>query len=626
MRARVNRLSLVGIERTFLFEPGVNIVTGPIASGKTSLLRLTRGLFAGPLNDLPPEVREGVSAIGGEIVVGEDVYSVVRANVTTASAKVEIAGTREVQRLPVAQLDETATMTYGQWLLTKLGLPRLEVPSAPTRAESAPTPVSVNDYFLYCELPQDEIDSSIFGHRHVFKNIKRRYVFEILYGLYDVDVARIQDELRDVYISLRQLQSQTMAFERFLADTPWENRAALHEALSTARRTLNRLEEETVQHAETAVGGVSIPTQELRASLRSIDEELAKLRLDQERETDGVDRLRRLVAQLESQTERLTRSIVANLVLTDFEFVVCPRCGSEVDSARGNLTTCSLCLQTPEARITRESLVQEQERIGAQIIETRELIAAREKGLHKLELQIGDVERRRREVGRELDVQLRSYVSDSATEIARRAGERSDVQSTIRRLEDYLTLYAKMDRAMRDIESLDRRRRELEGEFEAAGARRGDAESRILRLEEKFEEILDAFGVPRFGKIRKAAIDRSTYLPVLDGRRFDELSSQGLQVLVNVAHALAHHEVAIELSIPLPGILMIDGVTKNVGHEGFDLERVEAVYSYLNDVSARLGDALQILIADNDVPEGYHHLVKVRLSEAERLVPSRPSA
>jgi hypothetical protein len=625
MRARLNRLSLVGTERTFLFQPGVNLVTGPIASGKTSLLRLGRGLFAGPLNDLPPEVREGVSSIGGEIQLGEEVYSVARPNVTTPSAKVEVAGTREVQRLPVAQLDETAPMTYGQWLLTKLDLPRLEVPSAPTRAESTPTPVTVNDYFLYCELPQDEIDSSVFGHRHTFKNIKRKYVFEILYGLYDVDIARIQDELRDVHIALRHLQSQTTAFERFLADTPWENRAKLDEELSTARQTLSRLEAESVQDAQSAVGGSSIATQELRASLRSVDEELANLRLAHKRETDGVEQLRRLVTQLESQTERLTRSIVANAVLTDFEFVVCPRCGSAVEPSRGNLTTCSLCLQTPEARVTRESLVQEQERIAAQIVETRELIAAREKGLHRLELQIGDVERRRRQIGQELDMQLMSYVSDSAAEIARRARERSEVQSTIRRLEDYLTLYAKMDRAVRDIESLDRRRRELEGALEAASARRIDAESRILRLEEKFEEILTAFGVPRFGKVRKAAIDRSTYLPVLDGRRFDELSSQGLQVLVNVAHALAHHEVAVELGMRLPGILMIDGVTKNVGHEGFDLERVEAVYSYLNSVSERLGDSLQILVADNDVPQAYRHLVQVRLSEADRLVPGRPA-
>ncbi len=34
---------------------------------------------------------------------------------------------------------------------------------------------------------------------------------------------------------------------------------------------------------------------------------------------------------------------------------------------------------------------------------------------------------------------------------------------------------------------------------------------------------------------------------MVSGRSFDRLSSQGLQVLVNVAHALAHHTVAITL-------------------------------------------------------------------------------
>lgn len=622
MRARINHLSLVGsAERTCLFQAGVNIVTGPITSGKTSLLRLCRGLFGGPLNDLPVEVREGVAAISGQIVLGNSTYSLVRPNVTTPTAKVEIAGSEEAQRLPVAQLDETAKMTYGQWLLLKLGLPRLDVPSAPTRAESLPTPVTINDYFLYCELAQDEIDSSIFGHRHAFKNVKRKYVFEILYGLYDVDVARVHEELRDIHVLLRQFRSQTSAFERFLADTPWESRAALQEALNAAREKLSRLEIETIQDAEREVALSPIPTQELRALLRSVDEELDKLRATRNRETEGIEQLRRLVAQLEAQTERLTRSIVANAMLSDIEFIVCPRCGSAIEASRGDASTCALCLQTPAGTLTRESLVHEQERIAAQIIETRELIATREKALHRLELELGQTERRRRDIGRELDIHLRSYVADNASHIARRAAELSATQATIKRLEDYLTLYSKLDRAVTDIQGLDRRRQALEAELDAVSSRRVDAEARIVRLEERFEAILTAFGVPRFGDRRRATIDRSTYLPVLDGRRFDELSSQGLQVLVNVAHALAHHEVAIELGIPLPGILIIDGLTKNVGHEGFDLARVEAVYSYLAGTSSRIGTELQILVADNDVPPEFRDLVRVRLSEADRLVP-----
>ena len=149
MRARIQRISLEGSGRRFVFQPGLNIVTGPITSGKTSLLRLCRALFGGGLEDLPPEIRQYVNAIGGDILIGERRYAVVRPNVTTATAKVEVAGNGEAHRLPAIQPDDTSLLTYNMWLLAKLGLPRLEVPSAPTRIESAPTPVSINDYFLY---------------------------------------------------------------------------------------------------------------------------------------------------------------------------------------------------------------------------------------------------------------------------------------------------------------------------------------------------------------------------------------------------------------------------------------------------------------------------------------------
>jgi hypothetical protein len=621
LRTRIQRISLIGTERSFQFEPGLNIVTGPITSGKTSLLRLCRGLFGGGLEDLPPEVRQHVNAIGGEIVIGETRYSVVRPNVTTSSAKVEVAGDGEAHRLPASQLDETSALTYNQWLLGKLGLPRLEVPSAPTRVESVPTPVSINDYFLYCDLTQDEIDNSVFGHRNQFKNIKRKYVFEILYGLYSAKIANLQEELREVYIEIRQLQSQSKAFERFLTDTPWENRAALEESLANARDGLRELEVEMTKAAQSAFELESSGVQVLRRQLQAIEATLAELSRTRDHESSNLQQLRRLATQLETQSERLTRSIVADVYLTDFDFVVCPRCGASLDSDRANPGKCYVCLQAPTPGVTREELIHEQDRIGAQILETRELISSREDGISRIQKELTEMERARHELAHEIDLQLRSYVSDAATEIARRATKRAEVQSNIRRFEDYLRLYNKLDKAVGDLSALERRRREIEGALDGESVRRADAEGRIQRLEAKFEEIVEAFGVPRFGDMRRAAIDRVTYLPVLDGRRFDELSSQGLQVLLNVAHALAHHLVALELGTPLPGILFIDGLTSNVGHEGFDLQRVHDVYGYLGGVSQRHGEQLQLIVADNDVPLEAQEFIRVRLSEDRRLIP-----
>jgi predicted ABC-type transport system involved in lysophospholipase L1 biosynthesis ATPase subunit len=74
------------------------------------------------------------------------------------------------------------------------------------------------------------------------------------------------------------------------------------------------------------------------------------------------------------------------------------------------------------------------------------------------------------------------------------------------------------------------------------------------------------------------------------------------------------------LGLGLPQILFIDGLTSNLGHEGEDLERVNAVYDYLIELSEELGDQLQLVVADNDVPLRAHRHIRLRLEENDRLI------
>ena len=180
MKVRIKRLELIGTNRVIQFEPGLNIITGPIATGKTTTIRLLRFFLGGALGNLPSEAREAVVAVSGTLLLKDTYYSVVRPAVTTLNARVEIASDSNTWRLPA-----TSPMngeSYLHWLLDRLDLPRLEVPSAPTKVESEPTPVTINDYYLYSYLSQSELGFSVFGHKHPFKNIKRKNVFDISMG------------------------------------------------------------------------------------------------------------------------------------------------------------------------------------------------------------------------------------------------------------------------------------------------------------------------------------------------------------------------------------------------------------------------------------------------------------
>ena len=183
--------------------------------------------------------------------------------------------------------------------------------------------------------------------------------------------------------------------------------------------------------------------------------------------------LEELAAQLETQSSRLTKSIVAGSRLYDIDFRVCPRCASPVQTGREDSGHCYLCLQVPQAQLSREDLVREQERLAAQIEETATLIATRQ-----------------------------------------------------------VTLA------------------EWSGAWQNSKPGACDSAARWL-----------------------------------------------------------------------PGLLMIDGITKNVGRDEYDRARVEAVFDSLRQIGAEYGDRLQLIVAANDVPQAVADRVALRLSEEDRLIP-----
>lgn len=620
MRLRIDRLTLIGANRSITFNPGLNIISGPITTGKTSLLRLQRVLLGSGVGTFPREIRDHVSAVGGQITIGSDSFAIVRPLVSTVSAKVDIAGRNEALRLSALQRGPDGAPTYGEWLLTQLALPRLRVPSAPSQADSPPTPVTINDFMLYCELAQDEIDSSVFGDRDPFKNIKRKYVFQILYGLYNVEMAALQEEIREIESRLTHLRTDTHAFARFLSGTTMENRAQIDVELEQARSEIAAAEAEIVSTG--AVEAIPVPARNLRETLQALDAQLADVLTRLDRETETVAGLERLIAQLETQSARLTRAIVAEQYLVDFEFVVCPRCGSDLSAERGG-EECRLCLQLPAPRHDREDLVREQDRLESQVSESQGLVMTHRGAIRGLGERRAGLEHERAGLGHELDIELASFVSDSAARISATSLRRGQLLGRVRQLEEYAELFVRVDEALTSIQALEARKDELQAEFDSQSSRRGnEAEERIGALEARFAELLSRLDVPRFGAEPSATIDRRTFLPVVDGRKFNELSSQGLQVLVNIAHALAHHLTAIDLGLPLPGLLVIDGPTSNIGHEGSDLELARSVYRVLAEISEERAEALQIIVADNDVPDFARGFIRQDFSLTDRLIPA----
>ena len=622
LKLQIRRVSLVGTSRTVEFESGLNVILSSTTTGKTSLMRLLRVLLGSDYDGIIPELRR-VSDVSGSLVVGDGQVAVVRRLTQSDNAPVDVATDDQARRLPAMRSDRKGQPTYGDWLIEELELPHLRVPTAPSRpAESATTPVSISDYLRYCRITQEQIDVDVLGSSNFFTDYKRRIAFRIYFGSYDVRVAELQEELRGVEAELRSITSGSSAFDEFLEGTALSNRAQIESELARAKV---RLEEVAAERSGFPLAARDTPTA-VRAStrLQKLDRELVDLQARRESETLSIEQMADLTKQLRAQSVRLTKAVVAGSHLVDFDFLVCPRCGHGVQPDRGDDEHCYLCLQIPAEEPTREDLIVEQARIDAQIDEAEELESQHRKSVEEIDTTTTDLHGRRSSVSAELEEATRNFVSDRADQIASLAADQAGAEATIARCEEFLDLLAKADRARAQAEQLHARRATIERELSRAERSDDAAQRRLKHMERRFSALVEALELPEFETDAdpRAAIDPANYEPIVNGRPIDKHSG-GMRLMINVAYMLAVHETTLDLGLKVPSLLMIDGITKNLGRGVYDSRRYDLIWEQLAALHRDRYDELQIIVAANDIPTFIKDLdvVRLQMSDDDRLVP-----
>jgi len=249
---RIHRIDLVGGSRTIDFAGDFSVIRGSITTGKTTVVRLIRALLGRVPGHLPPETGS-VRSVRGRVSFGESLWEIDRPLVTTKTAMVSLSRREpgeddepervvDTLRLPAERPTATDPETYTEWLLDRLGIPAVAVPRARTQVTSEASPVTINDWLLYCIVRDDEIDTTVFGHRDTFVDRKRRAVFELNYGIYDAETAAHQAQLRSVELRLEDLDRSNEAIRTFLKDTPFSSLDSIDEQVAIAETMIEDLD------------------------------------------------------------------------------------------------------------------------------------------------------------------------------------------------------------------------------------------------------------------------------------------------------------------------------------------------------------------------------------------------
>lgn len=606
------------------FKAGVNIIAGPISTGKSSIFQLIDYAFGARRKPTYEEIADCSDVLLECVISGEALT--VRRSLQSQNTKsrlyddtidgVLMQGAEGREVWAAYHPDET---TVGREILSRLGLGDIEMKTAPSQVASSVNVFSLRDLMHFIYVDQDRIDSQLnaFYEREVPLAIKWRATFDIFAGLHDQAQTAVSLALRTAQTEQTRLVQYLANVRDFLHKVKLPEAADLraslealtveHERLLARRQVAHQATEEKLgERLELArardrlAGSIGVDdgrTDELTRTLT----QLSRLRVQYDREKSQLEFL--------SECQRLVGSLPVSR---------CPSCLQPVGPAT-RTDLCYVCHQVIPA--ASEQPISVQPRVAAITRRSRDLdnyIAEVKHGQEELKRSVAQ---RQQELDR-LDATIERVASVATVPEMRRVMELdaaiSAIESGQRTAEEQLEFWAQADRARERLAAAEARMAQLRTELERLQRDRPSRDAVIADLSAMFASVLTRV---RFPALRDVRVDARSYLPIVRGQHYGELSSRGAIALAVTGWHLAVLECFATHPGLFPGLMILDSPLSNVGHDTSDDEfRDQRIVNAFYVLLAGLDDQLkntQLLVCDNRPPSSADSMVIVRFTGDE---------
>ncbi|XKK39962.1 hypothetical protein HFP72_03930 [Nocardiopsis sp. ARC36] len=599
------------------FRKGLNLLIGAPGSGKSTIIELIRfglGLRA----QQTPVVERWVLRVLVDIVAGEHRLRLTRRVRTPGSVEVmDLTSQEMLGEYPVDPSEDEVGI--GTALLEWLGVPANIEVTVHNRRKL----VNFEHVWEYMHVPQFEIDHSIARHDVASLTVRRKRIFELLFGLVDDRLTTLEAVVDEVKSRRRQAKAQLQGVEALIQRTALPPRDDLVNDLSEAKRrqqqlflTNERLRSSLGSHDDRIVTLRGLLTA-TRNTAAKADEELARLEETQQQRRTRSE-------ELASALARLDRVRTANILLSPIEFSQCPRCLQALDEHRAEPGTCRLCLQeVPEEESRRsrqeardhksglerlplvvpgEATAQETQ-LADQREEIRLLLLQGEQEKEILQGYRGELMEEIRELEAELALLTSRLGFPGSEELARVAEQLAGADAEVER---FNALISTADHARSFVDACETADDELANAQGELRLYRQHLDSTSQTLFDDLSDfyktlILEDFSAPN---AREAFISSKDFLPYIDGKRFDAVSiSGGNRVPFIVGYWLALQAEALSSPrYPFPGFLILDSPQKSLG----PLQDLSTkMYRHIQAMAERREAIFQIFVLDTNLPEDF---------------------
>lgn len=594
----------------------LGVIAGEISTGKTSTLEFVDYCLGSSRHPRHLEIERRVRSALLEVEVAGEVLVIERAVFTTEQAATvhrcrlaELAEPHTTERRPLTPVGDPNSLS--SLLLAATGLDGMQLREAPTQPESATDPLSFRDLMPLCFLTNQRLDNKnlLFENPHM-RGLKLRQVIEIVFDVYDGQLAAMGDQLTRLEDEQRDLAAEIAALDTFLRENEVPGRieldargAELEVELEQARTTLDALS----GRMQAATAYAAEARSQYAALRRESGERAARVR---DRET-LLRRLLPLRGQYAEDERKLIFFQEAERIFDPLRVRTCPAClqdlSSPIEVEAGG--TCSLCDQ--HVAVSSEAID-----IGAERAAVRTRLQAIERYIEDVERQLEEAQAAyTRSLDAETEVQQRldsEVAHDLSPFMAQRddiVGAREKLRAQRQEVTQQIRWREGLDRRYAQAGQLQSRIDELRRRIEELRAGRPDRRAVNADLTERFASLLREFGFPKLNEPEKPYLN-DAFVPYVRGNRYTDIGSTGALTLISLAWQLTVFERAVEQGQPHPGFLMIDSPQKNLmpeGDVGADNEFGDPaiprrVWEHIVGWTESMGHAAQLIVVDNRPP------------------------
>ena len=603
----INHLIVVGRNKNYKvdFNPGVNIIYGDSATGKSSILNLIDYLLGAKSFSLYPEIEAVARYAVLDVTLNEDRYTIKR-DIFNPAKPIEVFPceySKVEEYKPKKYLPNFKPNSnypemgfYSEFLFDALNFSNVKIKEAPTKDDSKLVRLSFRDLFKYCYVDQDDLGSKKFLRPDNY-SLQARFgeVFKYIFNTLDSNVASLDNQISAKSKERKKLDKTFTTVSDFLRESEFGSMPALDNEITIIDKEVGELQDKLKQ-----LNTSQTVDEEVYKSIKAALSEIAlnkKALLQNMQEAElKIDRFTRLKNEYLNDIAKFKASLAAKEVIGEVskESTLCPVCDNslEVDAALEKFDI------NPNDKINYEINVLKRRAKDTEslVSDTRIKWESYKVELRELDIAESNARKLMDENTKELSTPYLAERDMYVKKIGELTQKRKDLveRLKIRNQHNHLT---------ETIKSLDIRIGQLKEQLEEL---KKTAPSMVDVLSNLADNLKDYLTSIKIKSPTGISYDEKSFVAKLRGIEYPDITSGGLRTIVGIGYLCSFMQEALNSTISYPSFLMIDTVGKYLGKT--------KEQKYKTDESSALADASEAVSDPDKYQNIFEYIIKLASS------------